>query len=122
MDERPQDPERPTQDPEGRREGERRQDQLLEKARAANRFSREFMATIIALVTTAFGVVVALAWNTALSKALEKLSHGAQVIGLFIYAIVVTVLAVVIIIVLARLAGRIGADPVQFTYPVRKKD
>ena len=77
---------------------------------------------MIALVTTAFGVVVALAWNTALSKALEKLSHGAEVVGLFIYAVVVTVLAVVTIIVLGRLAGRIGASPIQFAYPAKKKE
>jgi small-conductance mechanosensitive channel len=115
MDDRPQAPE-PPQDPT------RSEVPIVEAARAANRFTREFTATVIALVTTAFGVVVALAWNTALSKALERLSHGAQVIGLFIYAIVVTVLAVVTIIVLGRLAGRIGADPIQFTYPVAKKD
>jgi len=115
MDDRPQGPE-PPQDPE------RPQVPIVEAARAANRFTREFVATVIGLVTTAFGVVVALAWNTALSKALEQLSHGAQVVGLFIYAIVVTVLAVVTIIVLGRLAGRIGANPIQFTYPVAKKD
>jgi hypothetical protein len=115
MDDRPQDPD-PTQDPD------RSQVPIIEAARAANRFTREFMATVIALVTTAFGVVVALAWNTALSKALESLSHGAQVIGLFIYAVVVTVFAVVTIIILGRLAGRIGADPIQFSYPVPKKD
>jgi tetrahydromethanopterin S-methyltransferase subunit E len=120
MDDRPQDPQGPPgTDPD---DVERRPDQLLEAARAANRFSREFLATVVALVTTAFGVVVALAWNTALSKALESLSHGAQVVGLVIYAIVVTVFAVVTIIVLGRLAGRIGADPVQFTYPAPRKD
>lgn len=108
--------ERPLEDPEGREE------QLLEAARAASRFSREFLATMIALVTTAFGVVVALAWNTALSKALAQLSKGAQIGGLFAYAVLVTVLAVFTVVFLGRLAGRIGADPVQFTYPAKKKD
>src|SRR2546423_30335 len=58
----------------------------LEAARKAGRFSREFMVTVISVVTTAFGVVVALAWNTALSNALSNLSKGAKTVGLFIYA------------------------------------
>ena len=37
---------------------------VVDVVRRASRFSREFLATMIALVTTAFGVVVALAWNT----------------------------------------------------------
>src|SRR6266536_1661267 len=44
----------------------------MEAARKAGRFSREFVVTVISVVTTAFGVVVALAWNTALSAGLTK--------------------------------------------------
>ncbi len=91
-------------------------------ARKASRFSREFMATVISVVTTAFGVVVALAWNTALSKALSRLSKGAEITGLFIYAVLVTFLAVIIIVFLARLATRIGAQPVEFKFPSNEKD
>jgi hypothetical protein len=94
---------------------------VIEVVRRATRFSREFLATMIALVTTAFGVVVALAWNTALSKALEQLSKGAQIIGLFIYAVIVTVIAVLTVVFLGRLAARIGGEPVQFTYPAAPK-
>ena len=108
MDETPKDEERPVE-------------QILEVAKRASRFSREFLATVIALVTTAFGVVVALAWNTALSTALSHLSHGARVGALFAYAVLVTVLAVLAIVFLGRLAGRIGAEPIQFTYPVKPK-
>ena len=89
--------------------------------RRANRFSREFLATVIALVTTAFGVVVALAWNTALSTWLEQFSKGAEIGGLFAYAVLITVLAVLTIIFLGRLAGRIVADPIEFKYPVTPK-
>jgi small-conductance mechanosensitive channel len=85
----------------------------------ANRFSREFLATVISLVTTAFGVVVALAWNEALSEALKGLSRGAQLTGLFLYAVLVTILAVFIILFLGKLAGRIGAEPIEFKYPVK---
>jgi predicted RND superfamily exporter protein len=105
--------------PGGEPEEERSQDQILEAARRASRFSREFLATVIALVTTAFGVVVALAWNTALSTWLAQLSKGARIGGLFAYALLVTVLAVLTIIFLGRLTGRIGADPIEFKYPVK---
>src|SRR5437667_10451798 len=96
---------------------ERPQDQIIEAARKASRFSREFLATVIGLVTTAFGVVVALAWNTALSTWLAQLSRGARIGGLFAYALLVTVLAVLAIVFLGRLAGRTGAPPIQFTRP-----
>jgi hypothetical protein len=91
----------------------------VEAVKRVSRFSREFLATVIALLTTAFGVVVALAWNTALTKAVEEsgLSEGEQVTSLFVYAVIITLLAVAVIIVLGRLASRIGAEPVQFTYP-----
>jgi Family of unknown function (DUF5654) len=91
----------------------------VEAVKRVSRFSREFLATVIALLTTAFGVVVALAWNTALTEGLRQtgLSPAGKVLSFFIYAIVVTLLAVAVIIVLGRLASRIGAEPVQFTYP-----
>jgi fucose 4-O-acetylase-like acetyltransferase len=105
MDERPA---TPTPDEES---------QVVDVVRRASRFSREFLATMIALVTTAFGVVVALAWNTALSKALAQLSKVYQITGLFTYAIVVTVVAVLTVMALGRLAARIGAEPIEFKYP-----
>jgi Family of unknown function (DUF5654) len=110
---------------EGRRaksEAEERREieQLLEVAKRASRFSREFLVTVISVVTTAFGVVVALAWNTALSTALSRLSKGAQIAGLFIYAMLITLLAVLVIVFLGRLAQRIGAEPIQFALPKKE--
>jgi Family of unknown function (DUF5654) len=93
------------------------QSAVVEVVQRANRFSREFLATMIALVTTAFGVVVALAWNTALSNALEQLSKVYQIAGLFTYAVIVTIVAVLTVMALGRLAARIGADPIEFKYP-----
>ena len=84
-------------------------------ARKAGRFSREFLVTVFSVVTTAFGFVVALAWNTALSHWLSGLSgRDAQTIALFIYALVVTFLAVLAIVILSRVARRIGANPIEF--------
>lgn len=95
---------------------------IVEVAKRASRFSREFIVTVISVVTTAFGVVVALAWNTALSEALGRLSKGAQIVGLFIYAVLITFLAVLVIIFLGRLATRMGAEPIQFALPAKKNE
>src|SRR5437667_5265593 len=89
---------------------------MVDVVRRAGRFSREFLATMIALVTTAFGVVVALAWNTALSRALAQLSKGAEITGLFTYAVIVTVVGVLTVMFFGRLATRIGAVPIEFKY------
>jgi hypothetical protein len=96
-------------------------DAAVEAARRAGRFSREFLVTVISVVTTAFGVVVALAWNTALTKALEHFSGGTEVAALFVYALLITFLAVLAIVIMSRIARRIGAEPVPFTL-LPKKD
>jgi uncharacterized membrane protein YidH (DUF202 family) len=91
--------------------------------RKASRYSREFVATVISLLTTALGVVAALAWNSALTKLFETyLGPGGAVAALFIYAVAITVVSVIVIIALARIAGRIGADPLEFKYPAPKKE
>jgi TRAP-type C4-dicarboxylate transport system permease small subunit len=95
---------------------------IIVVAKRASRFSREFIVTVISVVTTAFGVVVALAWNTALSEALGRLSKGAEIVGLFIYAALITFMAVLAIIFLGRLATRMGAEPIQFALPPKKSE
>lgn len=90
--------------------------------RKAGRFSKEFLATVISLVTTALGVVVALAWNTALSKLFERWFPGnGQVVALFVYAVTITGIGVLVIVSLGKLAARIGAEPVEFKYPAKGK-
>ncbi|MBE6513332.1 MAG: hypothetical protein E7Z75_09395 [Methanobrevibacter olleyae] len=69
------------------------------------------MKTIITLVTTAFGLVAGLAWNDAIQKLIETLvGTGDALNGLFIYAIVVTIIAVVVTILLARIAAKMGIE------------
>ncbi len=91
--------------------------------RKAGRFSKEFIATVISLVTTALGVVVALAWNTALAELFKRWFPGnGQVVALFVYAVAITAIGVVAIVSLGKLAARIGAEPVEFKYPAKEKD
>ena len=67
--------------------------------------------TIITLVTTAFGLVAGLAWNDAIQKLIESvMGAGDALTGLFIYAIVVTIIAVVVTILLARVAAKMGVE------------
>jgi hypothetical protein len=95
-------------------------DAAFEAARRAGRLSREFLVTVISVVSTAFGVVVALAWNTALTAALKNLSGGTEVVALFVYALLITFLAVLAIVIMSRIARKIGAEPVPFTLQPKK--
>lgn len=73
------------------------------------------IATIVSLVTSAFSFVAALAWNTAIQAALDKYlgpggpftktigNHPVAIKG--IYAIIVTVIAIIVILIVNRFAG-----------------
>jgi uncharacterized membrane protein YjjP (DUF1212 family) len=83
-----------------------------------SRFSAEVVATMISLASAAFGVVAALAWNTAITSAFsEAFGTAGRLSALFVYAVVVTLIGVVVIVLLGRLAGRINAQPLEFKYP-----
>ncbi len=59
------------------------------------------------LITAAFGFVAALAWNTAIQKWFESqplISKG----GPWVYAILVTVIAVAATVWISRIAHRLG--------------
>jgi hypothetical protein len=81
------------------------------------RFSKEVVATMISLASAAFGVVAALAWNSAITQLFATWNRGGKITALFIYAIVITLIGVVVIVLLGRLAARIKAEPVEFKYP-----
>jgi len=81
------------------------------------RFSKEVVATMISLASAAFGVVAALAWNSAITELFAQWNRAGKIRGLFIYAILVTLIGVVVIVLLGRLAARIKAEPVEFKYP-----
>jgi uncharacterized membrane protein YjjP (DUF1212 family) len=89
------------------------------------RFSREVVATMISLASAAFGVVAALAWNAAITtwftNAFGEKARAVKVSALFVYAVVVTLIGVVVIVLLGRLAARINAQPVEFKYPAVPK-
>lgn len=66
------------------------------------------ITNMVGLATSGFGVVVALAWNEAIKTSVETyiyplLGKNSGVISLFVYALVMTLLAVIVTMQLARL-------------------
>lgn len=77
----------------------------------ASEVSKLIMETILGLITTAFAFVAGLAWNDAIQKLIEQfIGTGDALPSLFIYAIIVTIVAVIVTVLLARVAGKMGID------------
>jgi hypothetical protein len=98
---------------------------MVQAVKRTSRFSKEVVATMISLATAAFGVVAALAWNSAITSVFQRYYPqvgqspipAARLVALFVYAVVVTLVGVVVIVLMGRLAARINAQPVEFKYP-----
>ena len=70
---------------------------------------KDVVKTLAALVTAAFGLVAALAWNSAIQE-LFRVFFGEQsgVLPMLIYALVVTVIAVIATLAIGRAASKAG--------------
>jgi hypothetical protein len=71
---------------------------------------KAMIQTMIALASASFGLVAALAWNEAIKATLALLGMGDDLAGLYSYAILATVLAIVVLRLLGRIAAKIGGD------------
>jgi hypothetical protein len=71
---------------------------------------RAFIQTMIALASASLGLVAALAWNEAIKATLAMLGLGDSLAGLYTYAILATVIAVLVLIWLGKLAARVGGE------------
>ena len=72
------------------------------------KFQRELIQQMITLSTSGFGLVAALAWNEAIQAFVKEyvdkyISTGSGIISRFIYAIIITALAVLITYQLTKL-------------------
>ena len=73
--------------------------------------TRVILQTMITLASASLGLVAALAWNEAIKALIKKaLGEDDSLAGLFIYAILATLIAVVVLLVLGRAAARVGGD------------
>lgn len=71
---------------------------------------RAMIQTMISLASASLGLVAALAWNEAIKALLATLNLGDNLAGLFAYAIVATLVAVVVLVWLGKIASRIGGE------------
>lgn len=73
--------------------------------------SRAIVQSMITLASAALGLVCALAWNEAIKAAMKKiLGEDDSVPGLFTYAILATIIAVVVLLMLAKTSAKIGGE------------
>ena len=77
-------------------------------------FKRELVDKMSALATAAFGLVAALAWNNAIQSAFKRWYPAPDdpnaLVPLIGYATLVTLVAVLVIIWIGRVAGRLKAQ------------
>ena len=77
----------------------------------ANEVTKMIMETVLALITTAFAFVAGEAWNSAIQKLIESfVGTGDTIPSLLTYAIIVTIIAVIVTVLIARVAGKMGVE------------
>lgn len=87
-----------------------------EKKSAADKaFHIELISRMIVLSTSGFGLVAALAWNNVVQEFVNTylkkwLPSGSGVLSLFIYAVIITGLAVFVTYELSKLQKRVEND------------
>lgn len=69
----------------------------------SDEFKVQLLETFASLITAAFGLVAALAWNDTIKAAIAAV-FGTEddLIGMFVYAIIITVLAVIMTLLISR--------------------
>jgi hypothetical protein len=72
---------------------------------------RVLLQTMITLASASLGLVAALAWNEAI-KATIKIYFGTEdsLAGLYTYAVLATIIAVVVVMLLGRAAAKVGGE------------
>lgn len=66
-----------------------------------------YLGTMISLATVAFGLIAAGAWNKFISDAIALfLKPGSGVLAELIYAVIITIVAIIVVQTLAKLAER----------------
>lgn len=78
----------------------------------ADAVHKEILKTISVLMTTAFAFVAGSAWNEAIQTLIKEFigKSGSAVSSMLIYAVVVTVIAVLVTLFIGRLVGKAGID------------
>lgn len=73
--------------------------------------TKAIVQSMITLASAALGLVAALAWNDAIKAMMKEiLGEGEGLGALFTYAILATAIAVIVLIILSRIAAKIGGE------------
>lgn len=84
-------------------------------SRKENKLHQELAKQMLTLATSGFGLVAALAWNSFIQEFVNSyvkkfLPNGSGLVSLLIYAVVVTILAVVVTYQLSKLSEKLGNE------------
>lgn len=79
------------------------------------RLHHELTKQMLTLATSGFGLVAALAWNSLIQEFVNSyvkkfLPNGSGIISLFIYAVIVTILAVFVTYQLSKFSDKFGGE------------
>ncbi len=70
-----------------------------------------FFQTMITLASASLGLVAALAWNEAIKTTIKTyFGTDENLAGLYTYAILATIIAIVVVMLLGRAAAKIGGE------------
>ena len=68
---------------------------------------KEIIEKLSLLITTAFGLIAALAWNGAIQAIFDKLyKAGGELLAMIIYAVIVTIIAVFATVWIGKISDR----------------
>lgn len=85
----------------------------METKKQSKELAKAVVKQMIALSTAGFGLVAALAWNNVIQETVTTyikpyLAKGSGIISLVIYALIVTILAVIVTMQLAKINDRLN--------------
>lgn len=86
--------------------------QTLQKEKAERKLHIEIVRQMITLATTGFGLVAALSWNNLIQDVVNNyikklLPQGSSTLTLLIYAVIITILAVIVTFQLSKLLEKL---------------
>ncbi|HLC48564.1 MAG TPA: DUF5654 family protein [Candidatus Norongarragalinales archaeon] len=90
----------------------KKEQRIIEMFREQKRVQKEIWEKMALMITSALGLVAALAWNEAIQAAFRQyLSTTDALMGKFLYALIVTALAVTIAYYVGKLFGNANEPP-----------
>lgn len=78
---------------------------------ASKETTKMVLQSMIALASAALGLVAALAWNDAIKETIKLLMTDDESLSAkYTYAILATAIGVIVVLILARLASKVGGE------------